>query len=422
MFQENEEWVKQVKQQLKDYSEPLPAGGWDKLEEALAARETPVATLPKKNIFTRRLRAAAAIVVLALLSGTVLWLTHGNRELSVIPSATPTLATAPDAESIPSLPHTATPQPQAPVRRQAGQGSYNQLAVLTSADTSPFIEENKAATPLPEETVQAEETTTPTEEAQTTPKVEPKPRPYRPASKDELPLRDAQPVNQQKGRWSVGLSVGNSGGVSSNQQGYMVMQSDGLFSNGEFDLSSVSETPVGIQDGDNIAFNNGLPYLKSSNRIQSIRHRQPISVGVNVRKELPKGFSVEAGVTYTQLVSDVVLMGSNDNTTQRLHYIGIPVRANWNIISRKLFTAYLSAGGTVEKCVYGKLGSEEISVNPLQFSVAAAVGAQYNLSRKVGIYVEPGISHYFDDHSGVQTIRTENDLNFTLQAGLRLTY
>lgn len=51
-----------------------------------------------------------------------------------------------------------------------------------------------------------------------------------------------------------------------------------------------------------------------------------------------------------------------------------------------------------------------------------ALGAQYNINRKVGVYVEPGIAYYFDDGSSVQTIRKENPCNFTLQAGLRLSY
>lgn len=69
----------------------------------------------------------------------------------------------------------------------------------------------------------------------------------------------------------------------------------------------------------------------------------------------------------------------------------------------------------MEKCVYGKIGSESETVKPLQFSVMGAVGAQYNISRRVGVYVEPGVSYFFDDGSDVQTIRKENPCNFTLQ-------
>ena len=52
-----------------------------------------------------------------------------------------------------------------------------------------------------------------------------------------------------------------------------------------------------------------------------------------------------------------------------------------------------------------KIGSKNETVKPLQFSVMGAVGAQYNISSRVGIYVEPGVSYFFDDGSDIETIR-----------------
>ena len=62
------------------------------------------------------------------------------------------------------------------------------------------------------------------------------------------------------------------------------------------------------------------------------------------------------------------------------------------------------------------------TVKPLQFSVSGAVGAQVNATKRLGIYVEPGVAYYFDDGSDIQTIRKENPFNFNIQAGIRLTY
>ena len=122
------------------------------------------------------------------------------------------------------------------------------------------------------------------------------------------------------------------------------------------------------------------------------------------------------------LASEITNEGNAEKVDQKLHYIGIPVRANWNFVNNKNFTMYVSAGGAIEKCVYGKIASEKETVKPVQLSVMGAVGAQYNISNRVGIYVEPGGSYFFDDGSAVETIRKENPTNFTLQAGIRLTY
>lgn len=89
----------------------------------------------------------------------------------------------------------------------------------------------------------------------------------------------------------------------------------------------------------------------------------------------------------------------------------------------------------LEKCVSGTLEtvyvinneereseSHSLKVSSLQWSVSAAVGAQVNFTRQLGLYVEPGVVYYFDDHSGIETIRKEHPLNFNLQMGLRFSF
>jgi hypothetical protein len=141
-----------------------------------------------------------------------------------------------------------------------------------------------------------------------------------------------------------------------------------------------------------VVFKEGVPYLKRTDEIVDIKHHQPVSFGLSVRKGLAKGFSVETGVTYTLLSSDVQTVVSDARIDQKLHYIGIPVRANWNFFDKDRFTLYVAAGGMVEKCVYGKLGNDKLTVNPLQFSVSGAVGAQFNATKHIGVYVEPGVA------------------------------
>ena len=85
---------------------------------------------------------------------------------------------------------------------------------------------------------------------------------------------------------------------------------------------------------------------------------------------------------------------------------------------------YMSLGdlGYMEKCVHAKVGPYDDLEKPWQFSLTAAVGAQYNIGRHVGVYVEPGVSYYFDDGSSLQTIRKDKPCLFSLQAGFRLSY
>mgnify|MGYP000028964798 FL=1 len=232
---------------------------------------------------------------------------------------------------------------------------------------------------------------------------------------------------EQSRGWSVGLAVGNTGGLISGSS----ISESGLLQNGQnfgvsggrVDLTTMSDGIMEVPEGQELVFKDGIPYLqRSSGQVVDIDHKQPLSFGFSVRKGLARGVSVETGLTYTYLASDVKFAGSSETVSQKLHYLGIPLRANWNFVDKKSFIMYVSAGGAMEKCVYGKIGSKNETVKPLQFSVMGAVGAQYNISSRVGIYVEPGVSYFFDDGSDIETIRKENPCNFTLQGGVRLTY
>ena len=243
---------------------------------------------------------------------------------------------------------------------------------------------------------------------------------YKPSDKSKLHLPDSRQKEKRRKKWSVGVSMSNGTLSSGSLPELEDFVNDPVFS---------TEQPPFYQNGIvvskdmELVYLNGLPYLQERERsIESIHHKQPLSFGLSVRKELRSRFSVETGVTYTYLASDIQWKGEKEQDTQKLHYIGIPLRANWHFIENQKVQLYLSAGGSIEKCVSAKIGSEHTSIHPLQLSVMGAVGAQYNLSNHAGIYIEPGLSYYFDDGSDVQTIRKENPCNFTLQAGIRLTY
>ena len=235
----------------------------------------------------------------------------------------------------------------------------------------------------------------------------------RPSSKDKLHL-PAGSTKASRSGWSVGLSVGNAAGATGEGGGYPVMS--------RVSMLAVSNGFMDIPNDKTVVFEGGIPYLLQKNRVLDVKHHQPISVGVSLRKSLPKGFSIETGLTYTLLSSDLKVENYSKELEQKLHYIGIPLRANWNFIDKKWLTLYVSGGGMMEKCVYGKVGTEKETVKPLQFSVSGAVGAQLNVTKQVGIYVEPGVAYFFDDGSDVQTIRKENPFQFHVQAGIRFTY
>ncbi|MBO7342819.1 MAG: PorT family protein, partial [Alistipes sp.] len=165
-------------------------------------------------------------------------------------------------------------------------------------------------------------------------------------------------------------------------------------------------------------------------------HRLPVRAGVTLRYNLSDRWAIESGVTYTKLSSDSSLGDSANYYDERttLHYIGIPVNAVYNIYLSRRLTVYASAGVMAEKAVSGAMRTNyflngenintlhsDVSIKPLQWSVNAAAGVQYNLSRWVALYAEPSIGYHFDNGTAIETLYNERPLDFNLGVGLRFT-
>lgn len=392
-MEEKELWMNKLKEKLADYSEPVPASGWEQLEKELMP---PV----KKKIYPYRrwMMAAAAVILLAVISSVSLYFPGTPIEEPVLrPIPRPIIR----EERLAKVD-----------RNHTEQATGNKEDYSDEQDKN--IKEIEEIEQVANEPKQAEHTNAGRGEVPDTEPLDNRPR--RPSGKDKLHIPTEKRASQ-KGTWSVGLSVGNSGSASTEagvgSHAYMSRVNMLSVSNGLMEA---------IPDDQTLVFENGVPYLCQVKQVVDIEHHQPVSFGLSVRKGLPKGFSLETGLTYTLLLSDVKLADEEQQIEQKLHYIGIPLRANWNFLDKKLVTLYVSGGGMVEKCVYGKLGSEKRTVKPLQFSVSGGVGMQINATKRLGIYVEPGVAYYFDDGSDMQTIRKENPFNFNIQAGARLTY
>ena len=63
---------------------------------------------------------------------------------------------------------------------------------------------------------------------------------------------------------------------------------------------------------------------------------------------------------------------------------------------------------------------QDVKEGGMQWSLNAAVGAEYNFMHNLGLYVEPGVSHYIDNHSSVENFYKYKPTNFSLNVGLRL--
>ena len=157
----------------------------------------------------------------------------------------------------------------------------------------------------------------------------------------------------------------------------------------------------------------------------SYQHDMPVSFGVSARIMLSKRFSINTGLNYTLYSSMRERSYSSSEVTERekqnVHYLGIPLRCDWLVVNRRYFTFYMGVGGQVDKCVYARVGDEILHEKDFLFSLTGAAGMQYNITNKIGLYLEPDFSlrlnegtleTYRHDHFGVISARAGIRFNF----------
>jgi hypothetical protein len=166
------------------------------------------------------------------------------------------------------------------------------------------------------------------------------------------------------------------------------------------------------------------------------KHHQPLTFGVRVAYPLTDRLAIESGLNYSLLRSDFTYGGNKayEEKRQALHYLGIPLSLNYTLIRYRRLDFIVSAGAMAEKCVYGKVTTDyvldnnkttdhnTVSVKGLQWSSGVSASLQYNFAKHFGLFIEPGLQYRFgnSENNSVRSSYTEEPLNFSLAAGMRI--
>lgn len=458
---------------LRDAELPPPAGGWERLQRELGAAAAkpavPAARKPAWRIHIPRIAAAAAVAALFFAAGGYLFrpgevLKQGGTDVASV--AGPAAADIPqraEPESVQELlaqqvglPRERTAQTSSSIRRQ----SLLAAAQPEAGRNGHAAEERAAALQQPDHTASSARMRASAERF-----AEEKPAAERTAEKDSAA---EQPAGKQAGTVQAGgndaaaaESAGEASRTSSAPAAGRAAQRSATRSAGAAsartafsDEPFVAYTPPrktasfslfaggGVTGGGNGLQGGPLRYSDVISDLSSIvgngdnmsllqrndeygessfRHHQALSFGLAVRKEFAHGLSLESGVNYTLLRSDVRAQYASDDVSQKLHFIGVPLRLNWQFFERGRFSLYIGAGGQVEKCVSAKFGSRSMDEPGVQWSALAAAGAQYRIGTTVGLYFEPEGSYYFTQ-TALRTARTDSPLTLTLRLGVRLSF
>ncbi len=157
-------------------------------------------------------------------------------------------------------------------------------------------------------------------------------------------------------------------------------------------------------------------------------HDFPVKLGVMFAWQLRSNIYMESGISYQFLKSE---LKDTRSLLQKLHYLGIPLRLTAKFVDSRVFSAYISGGYLLEKCVYGELDGQKLTIPGLQNSVNVHIGAQLNIAGGAALYIEPGLYRYLGMRNDVlceqngyriKHIYSEDPGGFSFQGGLRFSF
>ena len=151
-------------------------------------------------------------------------------------------------------------------------------------------------------------------------------------------------------------------------------------------------------------------------------HCFPFKGGLSVGIPVAERLKVTTGLEYTLYQSSFTYTLSGEKK-QFAHYLGIPVRLDWTLANNRWLDVYLGGGIEGDYCIGATLAGESIKRDGFSFSLLGAGGIQLNITKNIGLYVEPELSWTIPSESRVlETWRSEYPFMFSVATGLRINF
>lgn len=171
------------------------------------------------------------------------------------------------------------------------------------------------------------------------------------------------------------------------------------------------------------------------------RHERPLTLQLSLSRQLNSHWSLATGLSYTRMKS--TFESGNENTiihrTQRLHYLGIPLKLGYRVVGGNRWNLYTTGGVQLDipvsarlttQYIYGRSyapigNSPDIDATisaPWQWSVGVGIGAQYQIVPHLNVYLEPSLNYFIPTSTDVESYRTEHPFDLSLPFGIRFTW
>ena len=445
----NKDWTSKLRDQMTDYQEPVKHDLWAGIAQSLAQNQPvagengvpenhPVKRVekePKARVVTlKRWSAAAAAVALLGIGGSYVYLhqedvEQGNAQLASLASSEASSASSVASSSLSAA--SSSHSKQVPLLAADNKSADSKSWQKAASSAASLLSSDYASVPVQSAAPMNDEGETMVAVASDeAPLVASK---YKSA---ESAQSQAEPNSSSSYHFSRNSEVA---GVSMKLYAENFGAGMGNVNSGSNIVNRYSDSGVmadpmpGVYPDPSVGGSNDVDYLMAAayKALQKspqgkAKHHVPVSVGMQIAFGVAPRLSLSTGVVYTRTSSDFYPYAPNNdyNVHQVLHYVGIPVGLNYELWRSGGFHAYVMAGAEAAYNVKNDTDEDgarkqDAKRDRVQFSGKASLGAQYDISPSVGLYIEPGAKYYFDNGSDVENTFKDKKLNFNLQFGLR---
>lgn len=391
----NNDWTDALRERLSA-SESAPASDiWSKIESAAAEVSGSRRTLPKPFWWAAGCIAAAALAAIMILP-------DGSRDGSLQVDPRPQALSASAPAVVPSSVPSSVPDPSA-VSSAPAQSQYRPSAVPPAESFDETVMPEAATETVPEEQPaisSGQALHVDDENGQASDRSpDATANPSRPAYRTPVEDKFFESIPDESPEHRRSLSAS--------------MFAAGFPSGFGKDTGSV---PSGLNGGLSGAYySDNAPFEKN------IHHHRPVSVGLALTYPLTDRWFLESGLMYSYLRSEYDLLSEASvlKGDQRLHFIGIPLKAGYRFTTPSRFSVALSAGAMVERCVHGEWLGNKVTVRGTQFYAVASASARYRMTDRLSLFLSPEWSYYFTE-TDLPTYHTDTPVSMTLRVGLTL--
>ena len=444
----NKDWTSKLRDQMTDYQEPVKHDLWAGIAQSLAQNQPvagenggpenhPVKRVekePKARVVTlKRWSAAAAAVALLGIGGSYVYLhqedvEQGNAQLASLASSEASSASSAASSSLSAASSSHSKQVSLLAADNKSADSKSRQKAASSAAS--LLSSDYASVPVQSAAPMNDEGETMVAVASDeAPLVASKYKSAESAQSQVEPNSSSYHFsrNSEVAGVSMKLYAENLGAGMGN------VNSGSNIVNRYSDSGVMADPMPGVYPDPSVGGSNDVDYLMAAayKALQKspqgkAKHHAPVSVGMQIAFGVAPRLSLSTGVVYTRTSSDFYPYAPNNdyNVHQVLHYVGIPVGLNYELWRSGGFHAYVMAGAEAAYNVKNDTDEDgtrkqDAKRDRVQFSGKASLGAQYDISPSVGLYIEPGAKYYFDNGSDIENTFKDKKLNFNLQFGLR---